>query len=245
MFSARQAFADALVPDGIYAIRCANNDKYLLDYTDTNVSTRQEHLHLNQLAIISSDEDGYSRISPLEFYTGNLVLDASGGHCQSGDLICRYLDGNRDNQRWKIVQNSDGTFSFLCKGNESLCINLHQGNVSTGRVQLYDWETGGNPGHFSLVEICSSSPANLQVLDGQDFVFSHETLFLTDPQVSYPTLLSKPEDWYEEYSNGLLSGVYYNDGFYRQGDAEIVVLYEEMGISIMSSSMQGLHSRIF
>ena len=229
LFPLRKLYADSTILDGIYEIEWAGNTDYALDFQNTNASIKRELFHFDQVVIITTDDSGYSKIMPLSTYKDNVVIDASGGNCNSGDLICKYKDGNRDNQRWKIISNEDGSYSFLCKGNESLAINLWKSDLNTGRIQLYDFASGGVPGHWNLINLATVTNSTLTYLDSQDFVYPQETLFIEDPQISRPEVLSKPNDWTIRTEDNKFIEIYYNGGFYKSGNAEFVLLYKNIG----------------
>lgn len=152
-FNLRKAYAVDELEDGIYEIIWAGNTDQEICVSEAN---KHGYLSLIKKAafgsssfIFKKESDGYYSITPLFYWKQKIVFDVEKGSCISGQRILTYEDGgtNQSNQRWRPVLNPDGTYSFLCKGNENLCINLSSGNISNPQLILYDYETGGTPGH--------------------------------------------------------------------------------------------------
>ncbi|MDR1183811.1 MAG: RICIN domain-containing protein [Coriobacteriales bacterium] len=86
----------------------------------------------NQRFRLTSDGSGYYTIASVN---SNLVLDISGGNATNGSLVIQYPSKNGssdDNQKWKLILNDDGSYTFLSKLDENFCLDLTGAQIANG-----------------------------------------------------------------------------------------------------------------
>ncbi|MBQ0121162.1 MAG: family 10 glycosylhydrolase [Bacteroidales bacterium] len=120
---------------GTYAIKSAGNQAYRLDVnggSSDNLTNVQVWRNSTQTFEIIHVSDGYYRIKPsycnkcLDINTGSTVGDGSNIH------IYDYSTGDAlKDQIWKMVKNSDGTYTFLSKYSDNLALDVSGGITSS------------------------------------------------------------------------------------------------------------------
>ena len=131
------------IEEGIYVIKSAINDKFVLDIEDAskangaNLQIYQSNRTNAQKFKVKYLNNGYYTI---ESVNSGKVLDVDDAKKTQGTNVQQYDSNNTDAQKWTIKKNSDGTYSLVSKCN-NLYMDVKDGIASNSRnVQVY----GGN-----------------------------------------------------------------------------------------------------
>ena len=131
------------IEEGIYVIKSAINDKFVLDIEDAskangaNLQIYQSNGTNAQKFKVKYLNNGYYTI---ESVNSGKVLDVDDAKKTQETNVQQYDSNNTDAQKWTIKKNSDGTYSLVSKCN-NLYMDVKDGIASNSRnVQVY----GGN-----------------------------------------------------------------------------------------------------
>ena len=131
------------IEEGIYVIKSAINDKFVLDIEDAskangaNLQIYQSNGTNAQKFKVKYLNNGYYTI---ESVNSGKVLDVDDAKKKQETNVQQYDSNNTDAQKWTIKKNSDGTYSLVSKCN-NLYMDVKDGIASNSRnVQVY----GGN-----------------------------------------------------------------------------------------------------
>lgn len=130
--------------DGIYTIKSAQNERYVLDITGVsennlaNLEIWENHYGTNQKFYVKSIGDGYYIISAMN---SNKYLDVEGASCRDGANVLQFSYHGNSNQQWKIKQAEDGTYYIIsrCSG---LYLDVAYGIMENGSNVL-TWQYNG------------------------------------------------------------------------------------------------------
>ncbi|MDR3315752.1 MAG: RICIN domain-containing protein [Coriobacteriales bacterium] len=109
----------------------------------------------NQRFKLEADEDGYYTIINVG---SGLALDVSGGNsAASGSAVIQYTPHDGDNQKWSIVSNGDGSYTFVSKLSETLGYDLvldvsGGAGVSGSKLIAYEAHGGANQKFSTTVQ---------------------------------------------------------------------------------------------
>ena len=128
------------VEDGVYKIKTALNEKYVLDIADAskenfgNVQLWTDFNATNQAFEIKYINDGYYNI--ISKYSGK-TLDVDSAGTKPGTNVQQYELNNTDAQKWLIKKDKDGYYTIISKCN-NLCLDITSANAKDGtNVQVY------------------------------------------------------------------------------------------------------------
>ena len=94
-----------------------------------------------------SDSPGYYRIQSVK---SGLYVNVTGGSTTEGGLIIQYQASPTNNDQWRVVQNSDGTYSFY-NGESAQALDV-PGASTASNVQLQQYPQNGTPAQeFKLI----------------------------------------------------------------------------------------------
>lgn len=154
-----------VLDDGMYEISTSVNKNYLLDVhaaekvNCTNIQIWQKLDENQQKFNISYYKDGFYIIQAV--HSGKCVDVAWAGQGE-GTNVQQYEYNTCDSQLWKIIQNSDNTYSFISKCNNKY-LTFYNGNVSNGtNVAVYS-NTGTNSQKFYINETVSKALTGIDV----------------------------------------------------------------------------------
>ncbi len=126
--------------DGVYKIE-TNTDENMVVGIEGNLSENVANASINKwtdilngqkkFIITYNNDDGYYTIENV--YSGK-VLEAQGGGFRNGANVSQYESNNTDSQRWQIIKNEDGTYSFVNKKSK-LYLSVEN---KDGNVELYE-----------------------------------------------------------------------------------------------------------
>lgn len=149
--------SESEVPEGLglvngaeYYIKNKRSGKYLTcDSVSMRANINQQPFigGERQKWVINYQDDGYYEVSPASNTSYVIDVYGGGGDVPSGNMneanIFLYTDGNRANQRWKIVRNWNGTYRFLSKfSSDSRAMVVQQAqNTSGANIFLFDYST--------------------------------------------------------------------------------------------------------
>ena len=150
----QKAIPDKVLQDGRYRIAMYSNSNIGLDINaglqenGANVllwDWYEENNLQKQFNIEYDETDGYYTITNVN--SGKLLT------VQEGQTnIIQYEAYGSDAQKWKIIKNSNGSYSIISKLN-NLYLDIQNGNISNGaNVQVYEGN-GTGAQQFSFVEI--------------------------------------------------------------------------------------------
>ena len=132
----------SVISDGIFTIRSALNDKYVVDVSGgssangANVQLYSENGSKAQKWIISHDEKGYVIITN---EGSKKVLDVKGGESKNGVNIQQYEANNTKAQKWIAIKQSDGSVELVSALDPNKCIDLNETQTRNGlNIQLYE-----------------------------------------------------------------------------------------------------------
>jgi beta-N-acetylglucosaminidase len=105
----------------------------------------------NQRFKLVRDNNGYYTITSLK---SNLVLDVSGNNAANGSPVIQFTSKNGtddSNQKWKLYQNGDGSYTFLSKLDENFCLDLADAKTTDGtNLVLYRRDSNRGSQRFEI-----------------------------------------------------------------------------------------------
>lgn len=138
-----------VVADGIYVIKSAVNDKYVLDVGNAssidgaNIQLSEENDASAQNWVISHDENGYVIITNVG---SSKVLDVESGNTNNGTNVQQYSSNLTKAQKWIAIKQLDGSVQLISALDINKCIDLNGANADNG----------------SNIQICNSNGTNAQ-----------------------------------------------------------------------------------
>ncbi|MDR1183499.1 MAG: RICIN domain-containing protein, partial [Coriobacteriales bacterium] len=144
----------------------------------------------NQRFKLVRDNDGYYAITSLK---SNLVLDVSGNNAANGSPVIQFTskNGTNDsNQKWNLILNSDGSYTFLSKLNENFCLDLADARTTDGtNLVLYRRDNNRSSQRFMINNAGSAkwngSYTIQSVSSGKLLDISSSSLTDGNPAISY------------------------------------------------------------
>ena len=136
----------AVLQDGVYLIRNSADTNYHWDIA--NCSTEDganlqvwaaEEIEDQHRFAMQHDEEGYYTIRAL--HSGKLV-DVDATALEAGTNIQQYTPNGTDAQKWLIIQNSDGSYSFVSKCNGRY-LDLEGGGQPINGQNIFCWTGNG------------------------------------------------------------------------------------------------------
>ena len=126
---------------GIYQIASAVNSSYVIDIAGgskgdgANAQVFQSNNTLAQyFKAIWIDGDWYYFVN----LGSNKALDVCNGSKNSGANVWQYVSNSTAAQKWRVVKNSDGTFTIYSGTNQKLALDLSNASASNGsNVQVF------------------------------------------------------------------------------------------------------------
>jgi beta-N-acetylglucosaminidase len=144
----------------------------------------------NQRFKLVADGGGYYTITSLK---SNLVLDVSGNNAANGSPVIQFTskNGTNDsNQKWKLDQNSDGSYAIVSKLNENFCLDLSGAKTTDGtNLVLYRRDNNRSSQRFMINNAGSAewngSYTIQSVASGKLLDISSSSLTDGNPAISY------------------------------------------------------------
>jgi beta-N-acetylglucosaminidase len=200
----------------------------------------------NQRFKLVADSSGYYTIVGLK---SNLVLDISGNNAANGNQVIQFTskNGTNDsNQKWKIVSNSDGSYSFVSKLDENFCLDLSDAKTADGtNLVIYRRDNNRSSQRFEInnagsaewngvyaiqsvasgksIDIASASFANeaLAICYKTTNALNQRFIFTYNQQTGYYTIRSVNSDKVLDVKYATLTGEgsviqYLNNGAFNQ-----------------------------
>ena len=118
--------------DGVYTVRCAADASWGWDISGYSMDSgaNLQVWNSQHKFVIQHGEDGYYTIRALG---SGKNLDVSDGKADDGTNIIQYDANSKDNQKWLIIPNTDGTYSFVSKCNGKYIDQNGGGNPYNGQ----------------------------------------------------------------------------------------------------------------
>ncbi|MBP3707019.1 MAG: RICIN domain-containing protein [Clostridia bacterium] len=143
-----------LIEDGIYQIKSALNEEYILDVTGAskkecaNIELWRNNNGNNQKYRFKNVGNGYYTI---ENINSKLYFDVEGDSKKEGANLIQYGYSGKDNQKWMLRSAGNGYYYIISKSS-NLCIDLDHSKVADGTNVLMWSRNYGNNQKFKLVK---------------------------------------------------------------------------------------------
>ena len=135
------------IEDGIYTIKSAVNEKFVLDVYDAskkdgaNVELWTNHGANNQKFNVKHLGNGYYSITSVN---SNKSIDVENNGKKPGTNVLQWQNNNQDNQKWIIKDAGNGYYNIISKSN-GLCLDIPESKVFNGaNVQVWVQNGGTN-----------------------------------------------------------------------------------------------------
>ena len=182
--------------ENIYLIQLASSSSAVFDVssgygspapTYQSVHLWTKHSESNQQWIIRKASDGYYTITSVN---SGKALDLPYADPASNPQLWVHPHNNSCAQRWKIVDNKDGTYTFLSACNENYAIDAYNGSSEDGTA-VWMYEKNGTPAqkwklvplnnsYNSKAEIKTDQTASNEVTLRIPYNFKNESTVTTD-----------------------------------------------------------------
>ena len=134
------------LPSGVYVIANAADSNYCVDLSgpsydnSANVHIWSQHYGSNQKWIIQAVGSGYYKIESLY---SRKVLDVNGANSAAGTNVQQYSYNGSNAQLWKVVDNGDGTCTFISKCGANMALDMNGGGQPANGKNLQIWSSNG------------------------------------------------------------------------------------------------------
>lgn len=142
------------IEDGIYIIKSAQNEKYVLDVTENslldaaNIELWENNFGYNQKFKITYIGNGYYTIGCVE---SGKYLDVHGCSNYNGANVEQFTFNDGDNQKWVIKDAGNGYYNIISKCN-NLCVDITKEIIEKG-TNIEMWEqNGGKNQKFKFIK---------------------------------------------------------------------------------------------
>lgn len=139
------------IPSGVYSITMSTNSGYALDIygASTNSGANLQLYAANGTKAQQFYIQSYGSYYTIRNLNSNKMLDVAGAGMSNGTNVWQYESNATNAQKWKIVQNSDDSYSFISVLN-GLALDVCNGTIASGsNIQVYT-SNGTNAQKFAL-----------------------------------------------------------------------------------------------
>ncbi len=163
-----QLVKNAVIADGLYMIESALSENYVLEIQGNSLKNKGNAAlgtktgdFRQAFYVKRCGEDLYT----LKNYYSGLVIDVNGGMSANGTNIQQYEANGSEAQKWRIVQNEDGTVTFFSVKNGKT-MDVACGKAADGsNVQIYA-ANGTAAQNWRLAELCGAVETMERLTDG-------------------------------------------------------------------------------